>query len=109
MPRTQSLLCRRRARSRCFTHRGTRYPVDSHIYYGYTVPPFYDSMIGKLIAHGEDRMTAIARARTALSETVIDGIKTNIPLHEKLCRDPDFLRAARVFIFWNANLPEAVG
>ena len=82
---------------------------DSHIYYGYTVPPFYDSMIGKLIAHGEDRMTAIARARTALSETVIDGIKTNIPLHEKLCRDPDFLAGGTSIHFLERKLAESVG
>ena len=65
--------------------------LDSHIYSGYTVPPYYDSMIGKLIAHGEDRSAAIARMRTALSEIVIDGITTNIALHESLCRDGTFL------------------
>ena len=52
--------------------------VDSHLYTGYTVPPYYDSMIGKLIAHGEDRDTAIARMRNALTEMVVEGIKTNI-------------------------------
>ena len=66
--------------------------LDSHIYTGYQVPPFYDSMIGKLIAHGEDRASAIARMRTALSEIVIDGIANNIPLHEALCRDAAFLK-----------------
>ena len=55
--------------------------VDSHIYSGYEVPPYYDSMIGKLIAHGDSREAAIARMRTALAETVIEGIRTNIPLH----------------------------
>ncbi len=55
--------------------------VDSHIYSGYEVPPYYDSMIGKLIAHGNDRESALARMRTALAETVIEGIRTNIPLH----------------------------
>ena len=65
--------------------------LDSHVYNGYRVPPYYDSMIGKLIAHGEDRSSAVARMRTALSEIVIDGILTNIPLHESLCRDPAFL------------------
>ncbi|RLA24773.1 MAG: acetyl-CoA carboxylase biotin carboxylase subunit, partial [Gammaproteobacteria bacterium] len=53
---------------------------ETHIYNGYKVPPYYDSMIGKLIAHGEDRASSIARMKTALSEMVIDGIKTNIPL-----------------------------
>ncbi|MBT8073206.1 MAG: acetyl-CoA carboxylase biotin carboxylase subunit [Xanthomonadales bacterium] len=65
--------------------------VDSHIYDGYTVPPHYDSMIGKLIAYGEDRESAIARMRMALDETVLEGIKTNIPLHKWLLRDPGFI------------------
>jgi acetyl-CoA carboxylase biotin carboxylase subunit len=64
--------------------------VESHIYNGYTVPPYYDSMIGKLIAHGETRASAIARMRTALSELVIEGIKTNTPLHQELLRDTAF-------------------
>ena len=64
--------------------------VDSHIYNGYTVPPHYDSMIGKLIAHGENRDTALARMRTALREAVIEGIKTNIPLHQDLLKDSAF-------------------
>ena len=65
--------------------------LDSHIYSGYEVPPYYDSMIGKLIAHGETREFAIARVRTALEEIVIDGIDTNIALHRELCRDAAFL------------------
>ncbi|MEN8170747.1 MAG: acetyl-CoA carboxylase biotin carboxylase subunit [Pseudomonadota bacterium] len=64
--------------------------VDSHIYSGYTVPPHYDSMIGKLIAYGPSRETALARMRTALDETVIEGIKTNIPLHRKIIADTNF-------------------
>jgi acetyl-CoA carboxylase biotin carboxylase subunit len=64
--------------------------VDSHIYNGYTVPPYYDSMIGKLITHGPNRKTALARMRTALNETIIEGIKTNIPLHQKLVDDSAF-------------------
>ena len=64
--------------------------VDSHIYNGYTVPPYYDSMIGKLIAHGPDRATALARMRNALSEIAIEGIKTNIPLHQALVEDGAF-------------------
>jgi acetyl-CoA carboxylase, biotin carboxylase subunit len=58
--------------------------LDSHIYSGYTVPPFYDSMIGKLISYGETRDVALARMRNALSEIVIEGIKTNVPLHEEI-------------------------
>jgi acetyl-CoA carboxylase biotin carboxylase subunit len=64
--------------------------VDSHIYNGYRVPPYYDSMIGKLITHGEDRHTAMARMRNALSEIVIEGIKTNIPLQQELINDSGF-------------------
>lgn len=63
---------------------------DSHIYAGYTVPQYYDSMIGKLITHGPDRDSALARMRTALSEMVIDGIKTNIPLQQRLVNDANF-------------------
>ena len=63
---------------------------ETHIYNGYKVPPYYDSMIGKLIAHGEDRNSAIARMKTALSEMVIDGIKTNIPLQIDIMADSAF-------------------
>ncbi len=63
---------------------------DSHIYNGYNVPPYYDSMIGKLIAWGENRESAIARMRTALSEMVIEGILTNIPLQADIMRDAGF-------------------
>ena len=63
---------------------------DSHIYNGYMVPPYYDSMIGKLIAHGNTRDEALARMRTALSEMVIDGIKTNIPLQQDIMNDGNF-------------------
>lgn len=65
--------------------------VDSHLYNGYRVPPNYDSMIGKLIAHGETREAAIARMRGALAELVIDGIKTNAPLHRRILSDARFL------------------
>ena len=65
--------------------------IDTHVYSGYEVPPFYDSLIGKLIVHGDDRLAAMARMRSALSEIVIDGIHTNIPLHQELCRDAAFL------------------
>jgi acetyl-CoA carboxylase biotin carboxylase subunit len=60
---------------------GTGIRMDSHIYSGYPIPPYYDSMIGKLIAHGSDRANAIAKLRQALDEMVIQGIKTNISLH----------------------------
>jgi acetyl-CoA carboxylase biotin carboxylase subunit len=64
--------------------------VDSHIYEGYRVPPNYDSMIGKLIVHGNDREIAIARMRVALNEMIVDGIKTNIPLQQRILADQGF-------------------
>jgi acetyl-CoA carboxylase biotin carboxylase subunit len=64
--------------------------VDTHIYNGYVVPPFYDSMIGKLIAWGNDRPIAISRLQQALAEMVVDGIKTNIPLHQEICSHSAF-------------------
>jgi len=66
--------------------------VDSHVYQGYTVPPNYDSMVGKVIAYGASREQAIARMRIALSEMVVEGILTNIPLHRDLLNDTRFLR-----------------
>ncbi len=64
--------------------------VDTHVYQDYRIPPHYDSMIGKLIAHGETRAIALRRMSTALSEIYIDGIKTNIPLHQRLLKDAAF-------------------
>ena len=66
--------------------------VDTHIYSGYAVPPFYDSLIAKLIAYGPTREIATARMRQALDEMVIEGIKTNIPLLQELLRDGNFLK-----------------
>ncbi len=66
--------------------------VDSHVYQGYTVPPHYDSMIGKVIAYGATREQAIARMRIALSEMVVEGIQTNLALHRELLNDTRFLR-----------------
>ncbi len=64
--------------------------MDSHLYSGYNVPPFYDSMIGKLIAHGRDRDAAFGRIRNALAEIVIEGIKTNVPLHQEIFQHAAF-------------------
>jgi len=64
---------------------------DSAIYTGYTIPPYYDSMIGKLIVHGRNREEAIRRLRRAITETVIDGVKTTLPLHYEITSDPDFV------------------
>jgi acetyl-CoA carboxylase, biotin carboxylase subunit len=66
--------------------------VDSHVYQGYTVPPNYDSMVGKVIAYGATRDQAMARMRIALSEMVVEGIQTNLPLHRDLLNDTRFLR-----------------
>ena len=68
--------------------------VDSHVYHGYTVPPNYDSMVGKIIAYGADRDQAIRRMRIALSETVVGGILTNIPLHQELLNDTRGIKGA---------------
>ncbi|MEY2800766.1 MAG: hypothetical protein RL513_350, partial [Pseudomonadota bacterium] len=65
--------------------------VDSHVYNNYFVPPNYDSMIGKIIVHGDTREQALARMRTALLETVVEGISTNIPLHRELMVDAKFM------------------
>ncbi|HEY4145356.1 acetyl-CoA carboxylase biotin carboxylase subunit [Pinirhizobacter sp.] len=64
--------------------------VDTHLYDGYRIPPNYDSMIGKLIVHGPDRDTAIARMRIALLETVIEGVKCNVPLQQRIMADKGF-------------------
>jgi acetyl-CoA carboxylase biotin carboxylase subunit len=69
---------------------GIRY--DSHVYANYYVPPYYDSLVGKLIAYGDTREQAIARMRVALSEMVIEGIQTNIALHQELMNDAAFIR-----------------
>ena len=65
--------------------------VDSHAYANYFVPPHYDSMIGKVIAFGADRPQALARMRIALSEMIVEGIKTNLPLHRQLMDDTHFI------------------
>ena len=66
--------------------------VDSHLYDGYSVPPHYDSLIGKLITFGANRDEAMGRMRNALDELIVDGIKTNAPLHRDLVRDPGFCK-----------------
>jgi len=64
--------------------------VDSHLYSGYTVPPNYDSLVAKIITYGDNRESALAKMRGALDELVVDGIRTNTPLHRDLVRDPAF-------------------
>jgi acetyl-CoA carboxylase biotin carboxylase subunit len=70
--------------------RGVR--IDSHVYSGYTIPSYYDSMIGKIITRGSDRFEAIDRMNRALEETLVMGVKTTIPLQKYVLRDPDFRR-----------------
>lgn len=70
---------------------GMHVRVDSGMYTGYRVPPYYDSMIAKLIVYGRTRESCMMRMRRALEEMVIDGVKTNIPLHQDLLRDPDVI------------------
>ena len=81
--------------------------VDSHIYQGYTVPPYYDSMIGKIIAYGATRDQAIRRMRIALSEMVVAGIQTNIPLHQELLGDTRFLRGGASIHYLEQKLSQA--
>ena len=78
--------------------------MDSHLFPGYEVPPYYDSLLGKLVAWGEDRPAAIARAREALDELVLEGIVTNVPLHRALLVHPTFLNGE-----FTTNLLDRVG
>ena len=71
---------------------GMHVRVDSGLYAGYKVPPYYDSMIAKLIVYGNTREGCLARLRRALEEFVIEGMKTTIPLHQALLDDPEFQR-----------------
>jgi len=79
---------------------------DSHIYADYSVPPHYDSMIGKLITYGDNRDVAIARMRNALSELVVDGIKTNIALHEDILSDQGFVNGGANIHYLEKKLAE---
>ena len=80
--------------------------VDSHIYEGYKVPPNYDSMIGKLIVHGNDREQAIHRMRCALSEMIVDGIKTNVPLQQRILADAGFFQGGTNIHYLEKRLAE---
>jgi acetyl-CoA carboxylase, biotin carboxylase subunit len=80
--------------------------VDSHIYEGYRVPSNYDSMIGKLIVHGPDRATAIARMRVALGEMIVDGIKTNIALQQRIMADVGFQAGGKNIHYLEKRLAE---
>jgi acetyl-CoA carboxylase, biotin carboxylase subunit len=78
--------------------------MDSHLYSGYDVPPYYDSLLGKLIVWGPDRATAIARSRGALDELVVEGVVTNVPLHRALLANDAFLNGE-----FTTNLLDRVG
>ncbi|HEY0230174.1 MAG TPA: acetyl-CoA carboxylase biotin carboxylase subunit [Dokdonella sp.] len=81
--------------------------VDTHVYDGYRIPPNYDSMIGKLIVHGRDRATAIARMRIALSEMVVEGIKTNVPLQQRILADGGFQAGGQNIHYLERRIAEA--
>ena len=81
--------------------------MDTHIYDGYRIPPNYDSMIGKLIVHGRDRDTAIARMRIALGEMVVDGVKTNIPLQQRILADGGFHQGGQNIHYLEKRIAEA--
>ena len=81
--------------------------VDTHVYDGYKIPPNYDSMIGKLIVHGRDRATAIARMRIALSEMVVEGIKTNVPLQQRIMADGGFQAGGQNIHYLERRIAEA--
>ena len=80
--------------------------VDSHVYANYFVPPNYDSMIGKIIAYGDTREQSMARMRIALSEMAVEGIETNIPLHQELMQDAAFMRGATSIHYLEHKLAE---
>ena len=80
--------------------------VDSHAYTGYFVPPHYDSMVGKVIAYGADRDQALARMRIALSEMIVEGIETNIPLHRELMTDARFIKGGTSIHYLEQRLAE---
>ncbi len=80
--------------------------MDSHVFSGYTVPPNYDSMIGKLITYGITREQAIARMSIALSEMVVEGVQTNIPLHAQLMEDPNFVQGGTSIHYLEQMLAE---
>jgi acetyl-CoA carboxylase biotin carboxylase subunit len=81
--------------------------IDSHVYQGYVVSPYYDSMLGKLVVHGKDREHALARMRRALDETVIEGIGTNVALHRWILDQEPFVRGVYDTHFLEANLDKA--
>ena len=80
--------------------------MDTHLYSGYRVPPNYDSMIGKLICHGNDRTSALARMRVALGELIVEGVKTNIPLQQRIVSDAGFIKGGQNIHYLEKRLLE---
>jgi acetyl-CoA carboxylase biotin carboxylase subunit len=78
--------------------------MDSHLFAGYEVPPYYDSLLGKLIVWAEDRPAAIARARVALDELVVEGLLTNVPFHRAILANPAFVEGS-----FTTNLLDRIG
>ena len=87
-----------------FSPGGAHVRIDSHAYAGYEIPPYYDSLIGKLIVWGETRGEALTRMRRALAEYVVDGVATTIPLHQRIMKDPRFLKGEFDTSFLESNI-----
>jgi acetyl-CoA carboxylase biotin carboxylase subunit len=87
--------------------------VDTHCYPGYTISPYYDSLIAKVIVHGEDRAEAIARARRAMDEFMVEGIKSTISFHQRVFKNPEFIRGRNNTGFleklYRNRIPKALG
>ncbi|RLG75703.1 MAG: hypothetical protein DRO23_03090, partial [Thermoprotei archaeon] len=82
--------------------------VDSGVYEGYTVPPMYNPLMAKLIVWGEDRVEAISRLRRALSEYIIEGVKTTIPLYKEIVNDEDFIKGNIHTMYLPEKLPKFI-
>jgi acetyl/propionyl-CoA carboxylase alpha subunit len=109
-PRTRPATSRRPRDDRPLLRPGRpRRAVDSHAYSGYVIPPYYDSMIGKLICFGSTRKVALERAYRALSEYLIRGIKTTIPLHKAIMADPLFIEGKATTATWRSSSPDDSG
>ena len=91
----------------CYTPGGPGVRVDTHIYPGYTIPPFYDSMVAKLIVHGKNRQEAIQKMQRSLDEFIIESVKTTIPLHKRILQNPLFLKGKVYTSFLEELLEES--
>src|ERR1700692_1237819 len=94
MPRIRCRFARRREKSSTTIRPGDwawGRRVDSAVYHGYTIPPYYDSLVGKLIVHGKTRSECLMRLKRALDEFVVDGIETTLPLFRALAREKDII------------------